>query len=47
MTLGLPKRVLTDNGACFKSRDFTEFHAKLGVRVEHSKRIQPSVSGQC
>ena len=33
---GLPKRVLTDNGSCFKSRDFTEFHAKLGVKVEHS-----------
>ena len=33
---GLPKRVLTDNGACFRSRDFNEFHAKLGVMVEHS-----------
>ena len=33
---GLPKRVVTDNGVCFKSRDFTEFHAKLGVKVEHS-----------
>ena len=27
---------MTDNGACFKSRDFTEFHAKLGVKVEYS-----------
>ena len=33
---GLPKRVLIDNGSCFKSRDFNEFHAKLGVKVEHS-----------
>ena len=33
---GLPKRVLTDNGACFKAREFNEFHAKLGVMVEHS-----------
>ena len=33
---GLPKRVLTDNGACFKARDFPEVHAKLGVMVEHS-----------
>ena len=33
---GLPKRVLTDNGSCFKSRDFTEFHAKLDIKVEHS-----------
>ena len=33
---GLPKRVLTDNGACFKAREFNEFHTKLGVMVEHS-----------
>ena len=33
---GLPKRVLTDNGACFKAREFKEFHMKLGVMVEHS-----------
>ena len=33
---GLPKRVLTDNGACFKAREFNEFHAKLAVMVEHS-----------
>ena len=33
---GLPKRVLTDNGACFKAREFNEFHLKLGVMVEHS-----------
>ena len=32
---GLPKRVLTDNGACFKAREFNEFHSKLGVMVEH------------
>ena len=33
---GLPKRVLTDYGACFKARKFSEFHAKFGVMVEHS-----------
>ena len=27
---------MTDNGPCFKLRDFTKFHAKLGVKVEHS-----------
>ena len=32
----LPKRVLTDNGVCFKAREFNEFHSKLGVMVEHS-----------
>ena len=32
---GLPKRVLSDNGPCFKAREFHEFHKKLGVMVEH------------
>ena len=32
---GLPKRILSDNGPCFKSREFHEFHEKLGVMVEH------------
>ena len=33
---GLPRRVLSDNGPCFKSREFIEFHAKLNVSVEKS-----------
>ena len=33
---GLSERVLTDNGAHFKAREFNEFHFKLGVMVEHS-----------
>ena len=28
---GLPKKVLTDNGPCYKSMDFNEFHTKLDV----------------
>ena len=32
---GLPKRILSDNGPCFKAREFHEFHEKLGVMVEH------------
>ena len=31
---GLPKKVLTDNGPCFRSVDFNEFHTKLGVTTE-------------
>ena len=34
---GLPRRVLSDNGPCFKSHEFIEFHTKLGVLV---KKIQ-------
>ena len=33
---GLPKRVLTDNGPCFKSKNFVEFHEKLSITVEKS-----------
>ena len=31
---GLPKRVLSDNGPCFRSFEFIDFHAKLNVKVE-------------
>ena len=31
---GLPKRVLSDNGPCFRSVEFIDFHAKLNVKVE-------------
>ena len=31
---GLPKRVLTDNGPCFKLHEFVDFHTKLNVSVE-------------
>ena len=31
---GFPKKVLTDNGPCFRSVDFNEFHTKLGVTTE-------------
>ena len=33
---GLPRRVLTDNGPCFRSQEFINFHAKLNVAVEKS-----------
>ena len=31
---GLPKKIISDNGPCFKSVDFKEFHAKLGVTTD-------------
>ena len=31
---GLPKRVLSNNGPCFRSFEFVNFHAKLNVTVE-------------
>ena len=33
---GLPKRILSDNGPCFKSFEFIDFHAKLNISVEKS-----------
>ena len=31
---GLPKRIISDNGPCFKAKEFSDFHAKLGVVTE-------------
>ena len=31
---GLPKRVLTDNGPCFRSQEFNDFHAKFNVSIK-------------
>ena len=31
---GLPKRVLSNNGPCFKSHEFVDFHIKLNVPIE-------------
>ena len=28
---GLPKRIFSDNGPCFKATEFKEFHAKLNI----------------
>ena len=36
MILVCQKRILSDNGPCFRSRDFIEFHEKLGINVEKS-----------
>ena len=33
---GLPKKVLTDSGPCFKAIEFKEFHQKLGVITDTS-----------
>ena len=33
---GLPRKIITDIGPCFKAVDFTEFHYKLGVITETS-----------
>ena len=30
----LPKRIISDNGPCFKAKEFIEFHTKLGVVTE-------------
>ena len=31
---GLPKRIISDNGPCFRLVDFKEFHTKLGVTTD-------------
>ena len=32
----LPRKILSDNGPCFRSQEFIDFHAKLNVSVEKS-----------
>ena len=34
--LGLPRKIKTDNGPCFKAVEFDDFHAKLEIIVEKS-----------
>ena len=41
----LPKRVLTDNGPCFKSQKLVEFHAKLNIGVEISSAYNHQLVG--
>ena len=31
---GLPRKIISDNGPCFRSVDFKEFHTKLGVSTD-------------
>ena len=31
---GLPRKIISDNGPCFRSVDFKEFHMKLGVNTD-------------
>ena len=33
---GLPKKIISDNGPCFKAGEFIEFHVKLGIQVKKS-----------
>ena len=33
---GLPRKVLSDNGPCFRAEEFVNFHTKLGIVVEKS-----------
>ena len=37
---GLPKRVPSDNGPCFKTEEFVNFHIKFGVTIEKSSRMK-------
>ena len=43
----LPKRILSENGPCFKAEEFTNFHIKLGITVEKKQHIQPPICREC
>ena len=42
---GLPKRILSDNGSCFRSFEFINFHAKLNVKVEKCSAYNHNSAG--
>ena len=42
---GLPRKIITNNGHCFKSLEFKEFHAKLNVATETSSAYNHSSIG--
>ena len=41
----LPRRVLSDNGPCFKSHEFVDFHAKLNMSVEKTSTYNHQLVG--
>ena len=43
---GLPKKIISDNGPCFKTVDFVEFHDKLGVMTETCSAYHASIMPQ-
>ena len=42
---GLPKRIISNNGPCFKSKEFSDFHTKLGVVTETISSYNHASSG--
>ena len=45
---GLPIKVLSDNGPCFRAEEFVEFHTKLGINSpKKTQLIQPPVCRVC
>ena len=44
---GLPKRVISDNGPCFKSKEFSDFHTKLGIVTETISSYNHASLGRC
>lgn len=46
-SLGVPiRRVLTDNGACYRSRGFAKACRRLGIRHRRTKAYQPRTNGK-
>ena len=42
---GLPKVLVSDNGTCFTSSDFSEFTSKNGIKHLHITPYHPSPNG--
>lgn len=42
---GVPTRIITDNGMCFRSEEFNTFCGEYGIKISHSSPYHPQGNG--
>ncbi|XP_059066337.1 uncharacterized protein LOC131857656 [Cryptomeria japonica] len=43
---GVPTKIITDNGMCFRSEEFNEFCKEYGIQISHLSPYHPQGNGQ-
>ncbi|XP_059078084.1 uncharacterized protein LOC131876658 [Cryptomeria japonica] len=46
LQFGVPTKIITDNGMCFRSEEFNEFYKEYGIQISHSSPYHPQGNGQ-